>query len=284
MLMQGLIAIGGTLLAVAGAVLAAYLWETKLRDRVTVHRIRRSDDEYLESLLELYQRLFDDDSTNYSPAEILEFIDDADWATGKRHVVAENIVLAALFKHNVVGFLFCHFYPERRKAIISYYGIDKKVAEAKHHAARSLLVRLKRILVTGDHPCDYLFFDLQGVDFSTPKAKARERRARPVLFKQSARSLGLEAHLLEFPYVCPKVSLSHDTREYPFTLMCVPIRGKLSAPVSRETVLEFLRFIHLDCYGDLYPVADPKFAEYQKHLSQRLAHYEQVLPPAIPVT
>lgn len=271
------------LLAIAGTILAAYLWETKLRDRVGIRRIVSRDDEYIESLLELYQELFEDDGTNYSPAEVLEILDDSSMSAEDRHVRSENIVLIAMFQRNVIGFLFCHFYPERSKAIISYYGVSSAAPEAKRSAARQMLTRLKRILLSSDHQCDYLFFDLQGVDGATPRAEVRKRKARPILFKQSARRLGLEAHLLEFPYVCPKVSMSDESREYPFTLMCVPIRGRLPRPVPRDLVLEFLSFIHLDCYGDLYPVHDPRFAKHREHLNQRLKHYQEILPQTVQV-
>jgi hypothetical protein len=271
------------LVGVAAAILAAYLWETKLRDRVSVHRIASRDDEYIEALIEIYQELFEDDGTNYSPAEVVEFLDDSTAFAEERHVRAENIMLVALYHHTVVGFLFAHFYPDRRKAIISYYGVSSAVPEARSSAATRLLTRLKGILLSGHKPCDYLFFDLQGVDVSTPRAEARKRKARPILFRQSARRLGLEARLLEFPYVCPKVSMSEESREYPFTLMCVPVGARLPRPVPRELVLEFLSFIHLDCYGDLYPVNDPRFAAYREHLTQRLRHYEETLPPTVQV-
>lgn len=267
------------LLAVAGTVLAAYIWETKLRDRVSIRRIVKRDDEYIESLLELYQELFEDDGTNYSPAEVLEILDGS--ATKDRHVRAENIVLAAVFQRNVVGLLFCHFYPERRKAIISYYGVSSAAPEARRSAAGRLMTRLKSILVASDHPCDYLFFDLQGVDGSMPKAEARKRKARPILFKQSARRFGLEAYLLEFPYVSPKVSMSDESRESPATLMCVPLLGRLPRPVPRDLVLEFLSFIHLDCYGDLYSIHDPRFPKHREHLNQRLQHYQETLPQTV---
>lgn len=268
-----------TVVTIAAAILAAYIWETRIRDRVSVRRLSRQDDEDVEPLLDLYQKLFEDDGTNYSPEEILEFIDER--FDQDRHVRADNIVLAAVYRHDVVGLLFCHFYPERRKAIISYYGVNPEVPEARRSASGKLLKKLKRILLNGDQPCDYVFFDLQGVDPSVPKGEARRRKARPVLFKQNAHRLGLPALLLQFAYVCPKVSLSPESREYPFSLMCVPVRATLPKPVPRELVLEFLRFLHLDCYGDLYPVSDERFKPYHEHLQQRLQHYESTLPPVV---
>lgn len=268
-------------LGVAGTILAAFLWETQIRDRVSVRRIVSQDDDDMEAMLDVYQKLFDDDGTNYSPEEILEFMDDPAIFGEDRHVRAENIVLVAKFRHDVVGFLFCHFYPDRRKAIISYYGINPEVSEARRSASAKLLMRLKRVLLDGQHPCDFVFFDLQGIDPSTSRAEARKRKARPVLFKQSAKRLGLSAYVLQFPYSCPKVSLSPDSREYPFSLMCVPIGATLPQPVPRALILEFLSFLHLDCYGDLYPVSDERFQPYREHLRQRLKHYNETLPSEV---
>jgi hypothetical protein len=269
------------IVAVAGTVAAAYLWETQIRDRVSVRQVRNRDDEDAEALLDLYQELFPDDGTNYAAEEIMELLDDWSVTGEKRHVVAENIVLVAKYHRQVVGFILCHFYPERRKAIISYFGIDKQVAEARRTAATRLTARLHRILRDRRHRCEYLFFDLQGVETTTAPEEAKERKARPRRFKQSASRLGTPAYTLQFQYVCPKVSLSETSREYPFTLMCIPLKHRLPQPVPRALVMEFLTFIHLDCYGDLYPVSDDRFVPYHEHLIERLKQYELTLPPFV---
>ncbi|HWM24451.1 MAG TPA: hypothetical protein VNP98_06475 [Chthoniobacterales bacterium] len=274
MIIESVVAIGGT-------ILAAYIWENHIRDRVSVRRIISPDDPDSEMLVDLYQNLFPDDGTNYSPAEILEFLDGSLEFEENRHVQAKNIVLIAKYRGDVVGFILCHFYRERRKAIVSYYGINREILQARRSAGARLLPRLIRILRDRRHPCDFLLFDLQGVDPTTPKKEAGERKARPVRFKQTARRLGLTAYLLQFQYLCPKISLSDGTHEYPFTLMCVPITGHLPKPVPRALVLEFLHFLHHDCYGDLYPVTDERFQPYHDHLRQRLKYYEDTLPPEV---
>jgi hypothetical protein len=270
------------LLAIVGAVVAAYIWETKLRDHLMVRRITTQDDENIEGLLELYSRLFPDDGTNYSTEDILDLVVGPPAFEHVRHVPCDNILLVARVRRSVVGFVFCHFYPTARKAIISYLAIDSEVAEAKACGSTRMLQRLRRILNDPDHLCEFLFFDLQGAEAATPQDEAKKRKARPVLFRQTARRLHLQTYDLQFPYHCPKVSLDQETREHPCALVVVPMRGSLPDSLPREQVLEFLRFIHLDCYGDLYPKADPRFEEYQGYLQGQLKHYESTLPPEIP--
>jgi hypothetical protein len=266
---------------VVGAVLASYLWETKLRDRISVSRITSLEDPAIEGMIELYSSLFIDDGTNYSAEELLElFGTDPKFSVG-RHIKAENIFLVAKLKNEVVGFVICHFYIEREKAIISYLGINSQIIEAKRSASKKLLNKLKTILLKHKDVCDFLFFDLQGVDSSLSQAEKSKRKARPILFKQTAKRLGLRAYLLQFNYMCPKVSITDEAREYPFTLMCIPIHGQLSQKISKQIVMEFLNFIYLDCYGDIYPVNDPQFKVHHDYLEQKLKQYEETLPDEI---
>lgn len=282
MIIETVLAVVATVLLVAVPVLVAPFWEDLVRNRVSVRRIASLDDPDTGTLLDLYTSLFPDDDTNYSPDEMFQYFDGSPNFGDGRHVRSENIVLVAKYQGDVVGFLLCYFYPERRKAIICYYGIKRDVLAARRSAADKLLLRLKKILLDGRHPCDYLFFDLQGVDSTTSKKEAGERKARPVRFKQSAKHLGLPAYQLLFPYTCPKVSLRDDTQEYPFTLLCIPISAALPRPVPRPLILEFLHFLYHDCYGDLYLVSDDRFQPFHDHLEECIKHYEDTLPPEIP--
>ena len=98
-------------------------------------------------------------------------------------------MLVAKFHNDVVGLLLASYYPERRKAIVGYYGINRELVEARRFAGNKLLPKLHKILMHATPPCEYLFLDLQGVDPATPKKEASERKARPVRFKQSAKRL-----------------------------------------------------------------------------------------------
>jgi hypothetical protein len=269
----------GMLVTIGGGI-GLYYWQSRVVDRISIRRIKSSTDDHIAGLLDLYGTLFpEDDGTNYSLEEVVEFMDAKYEA--KHHVEVENINLVAVLKDEVIGFIFCHLYPERRKAIVSYFAINKENAEARLRGARRLLTKLKDILIKGDL-CDALFFDLQGFDSTTSKTERSERRARRVLFKQNAKSFGLKAREFQFSYYCPKVSMSEGAHEYPFSLYCIGIRDQIPDQVSKQQMLEYLRFIYLDCYGDLYPLDDPRFEEYQKHLRNIVEQYENTLPEVVP--
>ncbi|MFC5458002.1 hypothetical protein [Prosthecobacter fluviatilis] len=267
-----------SLLAVVGTITAAFVWENLIRDRVKVSRIKSANDKEVAGLIDLYTTLFTDDGTNYSCEELLEFTNPN---PNDRHLDVENIVLTASHHNDVVGFLMCHFYRHRRKAIVSYFGINKEVREARRKAADLMLSYLKKVLLDAEHHCDFLFFDMQGVEGALPQNEITERRARPVKFRQSAKALGMKAVIFDFPYRCPRISLSPEAKEYSFTLMCVPLRTALPKYVSRELLLSFLRFIYEDCYGDVYPISDPRFIEHHKYLKAKLKEYESTLPEQI---
>jgi len=268
--------------SVAGAVLAAFIWETKLRDRITLIRIGPDHPEAVEELLELYEHLFLKDPANYSLEELNEFLVSSKehLAAPNRHVRVENIALGARQNGRVVGFVLCHFYPDRRKAIVSYLGIDRSSLKARRDCAarRKLFAGLRRALTSRRRDCQYLFYDLVGVDPSTPKVERRERQARPTLFIQAAEALGLIATEICLDYRPARVSLDDDEPDYPLRLWCIPLKGSLPAVIPKALVLEFLEFIYMDCYGDFYSTDDPRFAEHQQYLRQIVDHYAEALP------
>jgi len=268
-----------SVIATITAIVAAYLWEVQIRGRVRIRQIRSAEDRWVTGFLELYSNLFLEDGTNYSCEEMLEF---TQATPGDRHVEVENIILAAIYRGEVVGFLLCHFYPERRKAIISYFGVNKEVLEARNGAATVLLKKLKKVLSKRRRSCEFIFFDMQGVEEGLPPEEVAKRRARPVLFRQSARTLKMKSVTFDFPYRCPKVSLAPGTREYPFSLMCVPLSRDIPKPAPRALVISFLEFLYLDCYGDVYPVSDPRFAEHHAYLESVIADYRGSLPEFVP--
>lgn len=271
----------GMIVTVVGGIVL-YYWQKRVAERITVRRIKSSTYEHVEGLLDLYRTLFpEEDGTNYSIEEMVEFLNAKFEAA--RHVEVENIALVAVLRDEVVGFIICHLYPTRRKAIISYFAIKKEIPVARLKASRQLLVKLRDILVSG-RACDVLFYDLQGFDASTSKTDRSERRARPVLFKQSAKFLGLKACEFQFEYQCPKVSMSESSHEYPFSLFCIGVQVQMPDSIPKQLMLEYLRFIYLDCYGDVYPVSDPRFQEHHAHLQKIIDRYETTLPELVRAT
>ena len=147
--METLIAVFVGIIGAVGGGIGLHVWQRYFLERISVKRITKPTDTHVQGLLDLYKSNFlkNDDDTNYSLSEVAEFMNDK--PEERRHVEGENIVLVAILKSEVVGFLFCHFYPERRKAIISYFAIDKRNNEARIKAADRLLLKLKKILIKG---------------------------------------------------------------------------------------------------------------------------------------
>lgn len=267
-----------SLIGIGCTVAASFICKKTIRDNISVRRIKLADDKDILSLIQLYTELFPDDSVDYTAEEIRELFDKQDEPDGLRHVDAEDILLVAKFKGAVVGFIFCHYYPERRKAIISYFGIDKNVLEARKFAAEVLLKHLEYLITRVHKECEYLFFDVARPGQMLSREENLERKARINLFMQCARTIGKKAYVFQFDYHSPKVSISEDTHERPLVLMFIPLKDDISATISKEQVLTFLRFIFLDCYGDVYTVDDPRFEEYQAHLRENIREFEKSLP------
>ena len=270
-----------SVMGVLGTVAASYIWERKIRDKIYTKRITSASNKNIQGLIELYIELFPDETIDYSADEIRELFDELSEPDGFRHVKADNILLIAKFKGAVVGFIFCHYYPERKKAIISYYGIDDKVLEAKKFAASALLKHLGRALIRKHIDCQYLFFDVAKPGQQLPQKENLRRKARIRLFMQSARIIGKKAYSFHFDYHSPKAYLSNDTHERPLVLMFIPIKGIISTTMPKSQIMSFLKFIFLDCYGDIYRIDDPRFDEYQLHLSKIVNEFESNLPEKI---
>lgn len=198
----------------------------------------------------------------------------------RRIVDVENINLVAVLKNEVVGFIFCHLYPEKRKAIVSYFAVKDGI-DYYHKVAHKLLAKLKKTLINGNL-CDDLYFEIQGFDSTTPKTEQRKRRGLRLLFSREAASFGLKVREFDFQYKCPRISMAEDAHEYPFSLFCVGLRDKIPNKIPKHQMIEILEFIYLECYGDLYPLNDKLFYKHHEHLQALLENYENILPEVIP--
>lgn len=278
--MELVITIVGGLIA---TVIASYIWETKIRDRLRVVLLRDPKSAETLQLCELYKTIFPGIEVNYDVEQVVAMIDPRNQFSRQKHVRSEDLVLIAKYHREVVGFIFCHYYPDRRKAIVSYFGIDKTSREARAFAAAALVERLKGLLSAKERHCDFLFFDVERPEAVRRKEERSRRLARIKVLKQDVDHVGLQAYCLDFRYQRPKIVLSDNAKEIPLTLMVVPIHGVLAGTLPKEVVMEFLRFIYLDCYGDIYNMTSPEFAEYHKHLAARLVDLERDLPKVVGV-
>lgn len=267
------------IIAFVAAIVGPWVWERKIRDRIRVRRVVNQADPNAIGLIDLYSKLFPDASTNYSEDDILEMLEQQDLPVDERPVRVEDFILVALFQKSVVGFSLCHYYPDRKKAIISYYGIDKESANARQHAAVCLLGYLQRELTI--RGCKYLFFDVERPSPNLPKRELAERLSRIRRFKQSAKSFRLNAYSLDIDYRSPRITLAAGTRSAPLTLLVIPIAQQMSTTLSKATVMEFLRFIYLDCYGDIYDLKDSRYAPYHAHLTKSLLQFQKTLPDVV---
>lgn len=261
--------ITGIVVTVGGGA-AWYYIQKALENRISIKRIESSSDDYVAGVVDLYKQHFPDDGTNYSPDEVVEMMDAK--FEERRIAEAENINLAAVLKNEVLGFIFCHFYPESRKAIVSYIAVKGGIA-IHRKTSLELIKRLKKIL-TKNNQCDSLFFEIQG--FDTNKGLRR-------LFTDRADSIALKVRKFVFDYQCPKISMAEGAHEAPFSLFCVGLREDFPDLISKQKMIEVLEFIYLECYGDLYPISDELFYKHREHLKEIVDNYEKTLPDLIPV-
>lgn len=273
----------GLVITVAGGLLTAWVWRL-LRDRISIVRVESDSPALVDELLDLYQQRFLNDPANYSIEELQLLLSTARQGRVEpgRHVPVENIALGAQHDGHIVAFVLCHYYPERQKAIVSYMAIDKASLKARQGLARRrLVIALKKRLTA--RRCEYLFYDLEGVDPHTSSIQRRRREARMLHFVRAAATAGLKAYELDLDYHPAKVSLEDDEPKYPLRLWCVPLTARLPARLPRNVVLDFLRFVYLDCYGDIYPTDDPRHVEHQEYLRGIVSRYERQLPEFVPV-
>lgn len=237
------------------------------KNDVLIKRIRSLSDKYVDDVIALYKFNFPDvDGTNYSEDEMYEMMNVK--YEGRRISDAENITLAAVLKGEVIGFVFCHFYPESRKAIISYIAVK----DSRNKTSHKLVLRLKKILLKSNQ-CDELFFETEGTDAN--KALIR-------WFSEKAKSVGFNVRLFNFQYQCPLISVTHAAKEAIFFLFGIGIKTEIPKLVTKSKMLDILKFIYFDCYGDLYDVKDKLFLEHYKHLQKMLEYAENTLPDVIP--
>ena len=60
--------------------------------------------------------------------------------------------------------------------------------------------------------------------------------------------------------------------------MVIPLLNSIEKSLPRSLIYEFLDFIYLDCYGDLYEIADFRYEDFRKHLLEKLNKIKKEIP------
>lgn len=253
-------------------------------EKVYVKRVESSVDIDVEQVSNLYIKLFPDKTIDYDVDELNSFFDKLDEPRGNRHIAAKDYLLVAKFRKNVVGFMFFHYYPSRKKCIISYLGTTAGNEATKVSATQKLFEKMSVLLDSEVTNCEYVFFDVDRPSQDVGMREDKKRRARITLFLRSAKRCKKKAYILNFDYNAPKVTMDGASKVRPLVLMVVPISGVIPVRIQKGKVLEFLRFMYFDCYGDHYRKDDPIFPAYQSHLCELIEGYEKMLPDDVEVT
>jgi hypothetical protein len=258
--------VGGSVVA---TLIAKYLWERQVQGRVRIRRIEHQNSTALQGLLELYGGLFSDEQRDYSSDDILSWLRDSDGRLKRKHTPCRDIVLAAEAGPHIVGFLFCHYYPSAKHAIVSYCGRDADSEVARTRDVMGLLLkRLFTILREEKPPCAGLLFEV-------------DSRRLKTAFSVRAIRLGRRALELKIDYRRPRLSLEAEAEGDRLYLLFVPLGEVASGVVTRDTAVSLLESLHLLGYGDYYDPSDPRHFEYQQYLRRRVDEYRDRLPDPV---
>lgn len=263
-------AVGGSVVA---ALIANYVWEKNLRDRLRVRRLKLQSSREVAGMLELYSALFPDEAQNYSGDHILSLLQDRFGRLKRKHTPCVDILLTAQTGRAVVGFLFCHYYPSSSHAVVSYCGRDEESEAARLQDAIGVLLKKLAAILRKEHPpCSLLLFEVA------------DRRLRSV-FRQRALQIGFQARELLINYRRPRYCLEATAEGDPLHLMCVALSGPATSGVfTRKIVVEILETLHLLGYGDYYDPSDPRHQKYQEYLRKRVESYRIRLSDPIQVS
>lgn len=250
--------------------------------RVRICRLRSASGKNSDELLVLYSELFPPDGSNYTEQDIASFMGD-DFAVDchSRHVPVENIFFIAKIRGEVIGFIWACYYPRRRWAIIPYYGIDKAIKEARLGVGVHLVRRLFKTLKRCEPSCRGVVFEVQKPTLTSDVGERRERVGRIRRFKQVGRELNILIRELDFTYTRPRLSVANDPladEEELVLLMARVDNTPWTTELSRKTLAGLLEFLYHDCYGDVYPVADSRHADFHRYLRTRLSEISKSLP------
>jgi hypothetical protein len=134
------------LLTIVGAIATLlYKIRKKFVARLTVERITRSDDRYLEEIWRIHQSKFTDAVAD-EYTDLQRWLDEAAEARKSGHQRFDEFLLYVKADKQVLGYLFAQYYIQRQLIFLSYIAVDKGALKARRPESE-VVIKLFRELI-----------------------------------------------------------------------------------------------------------------------------------------
>lgn len=270
------------LVALTVAVLALLIYDyIKSRTVVRVKILTKSTDRDIEAFVELYDKLIDG-PYRIEPAEIIAWIDEDRYRRSLKSYSCLHYLLLGKLNGDAVCFLKAMYDRNNKYLFIAYYGIDTTVKQASKLAAPAIIKRFVGLL-NELNDCQAIIFEAESPHSALEGNENKIRKARLRLFKQTAGRLNVKLFRLDFDYLQPhmEVPRGEPSLEERMLLFYAPIDNLVTDQLSKEQVLDILRFVYLQIYRPTFRHDPLKDFAYQSYLHSLLRSYETSLPDCI---
>ena len=272
LLIQVLVAVlGGLIVYLIGYIV--YGWWTRWTRRICIRRITSPGDRNLEQMCELHDKSFPKKDVKDSCDNIIRWLEEMESVRRGGKSDFEEYLLVAEIGSDVVGYLLAQYYP--KYFFISYLAVGKEHnATNKKEAAEKLIKKLLK-LARANHP------GFRGLVAELEEDKAEEQMRR---FRMLAKKVCFRAYEVCTPYKQPRLLPTTDLPPIPQSLLFFPGDNRdVGETLTKEEVLEMIRFIYLDVYGDSYKDDPEEDEEYRGYLTGLYNEYKNTLSEYIPV-
>lgn len=275
----------GTVIGTALLATVSFLAIRFIRSRPIVKLVRRSNDKDLDSFLDLYETIIDED-TRISSEEIVSWIDEDRVARRK----AENKIFHYLWLckvyGKVIGFAKVIYHSGSRLLFVAYFGIDNENAIGRRTAAKTIIAHLRWKLTTDRvlRSCQGIVAECEKPDSNMPTDEKRRKKARIRLFFETSKRMSTPMYVVDFDYIQPTMPVGgfDETAEEKLALLYIPVKSRDGKKtISKNQLLSVVSFVYLNVYGPTYRHDKKKDKQYKRYLMALLGKYESSLPKQI---
>lgn len=275
------------IVGIASTVIGAFLYDFfRSKTRVKVKLVKKSNDRDLEEFVDVYNKLIGE-NIRIDPTEIIRWVDeDRALRKLKTHSYLHYLFLGKL-GGNVVSFLKTMYHKDTHYMFIAYYGIDTSVDRARRLAAPAMMESLAKLIKTELKNCKAVICEVEPLDPNQSETENTQRKARIRLFKETARRMNFAMYEIGVDYWQPQMEIPEDgsfSGERSL-LLYAPLDDSIrhNKKISKEKMLDILRFIYLQIYRPTFRHDPEKDISYQVYLNTILQYYEENLPTEIPL-